>query len=105
VSYSSLAKQVTDGSLADREKEAWNNPELSGTDYGLAVQHNQAAPIQQFGWPTCIATEAAYEFALNSGNPNPGGDPAVITDADILAAVQHVWPSEWPPPAIAPATP
>jgi hypothetical protein len=102
MSYSSLAKQVVDGGLADRitasaEKEGWQNPDLSGTDYGLAIQHGLVSPIQQFGWPVCIATEAPYEFALNSGNPSPGTDPAVITDADILAAVQHVWPTEWPP--------
>jgi hypothetical protein len=30
----------------------------------------------------------AYEYALNTGVENPGNDPAVITDAQILAAVQ-----------------
>ena len=30
----------------------------------------------------------AYEYAINSDNPNPGKDPAVITDAMILGAVQ-----------------
>jgi hypothetical protein len=30
----------------------------------------------------------AYEYALNTEVPNPGGDPAVITDSQILAAVQ-----------------
>ena len=32
--------------------------------------------------------EAAYESALTGDNPDPGGDPAVITDAMILSAVQ-----------------
>lgn len=41
--------------------------------------------------------EAPYESALISGNPNPGGDPAVITDGMITAAVAaHPWT---PPPA------
>lgn len=31
---------------------------------------------------------AAYESAVAAGNPDPGGDPAVITDGMILAAVQ-----------------
>ena len=31
-----------------------------------------------------------YEYALNTDVPNPGADPAVITDGDILAAVQHI---------------
>ena len=30
----------------------------------------------------------AYEYAINADNPNPGKDPAVITDAQILGAVQ-----------------
>jgi hypothetical protein len=29
-----------------------------------------------------------YQYALESGVPNPGDDPAVITDAQVLAAVQ-----------------
>ena len=29
-----------------------------------------------------------YEYALNTDVENPGADPAVITDGDILAAVQ-----------------
>jgi hypothetical protein len=34
--------------------------------------------------------EAAYASALAAGNPNPGGDPSVITDGMILSAVQSV---------------
>lgn len=30
----------------------------------------------------------AYAYAINAGNPHPGSDPAVITDAQILSAVQ-----------------
>jgi hypothetical protein len=36
--------------------------------------------------------EAAYAYALNSGNPNPGGDETVVTDGMILSAVQASWP-------------
>ncbi len=36
----------------------------------------------QPGW------SAAYEHAVTSGREDPGADPAVITDAMILAAVQ-----------------
>jgi len=32
----------------------------------------------------------AYAYALLNGNPNPGRDPAVITDAQILSAVQMI---------------
>lgn len=32
----------------------------------------------------------AYAYALANGNPRPGWDPAVITDAMILSAVQGI---------------
>lgn len=37
----------------------------------------------------------AYEYALNSDVPNPGNDPAVITDAQILGAVQVIVQEEY----------
>lgn len=40
--------------------------------------------------------EAAYAFALAAGNPNPGGDEAVITDQMILSAVQAHIPAPAP---------
>lgn len=41
-------------------------------------------------WTVAAAAdiEAAYESALLAGNPNPGDDPAVITDQMILSHVQ-----------------
>jgi len=108
MSYSSLYAQVSDINLMNRltaavQKEAYNNPTLSETPYGQAVRANTVAPMQQFGWPLAVATEAAYEYALTQGNPSPGSDPAVITDADILSSVQANWPEEWPPPTPAAA--
>lgn len=43
-------------------------------------------------WPVSTKTDiaAAYESAVLNGNENPGGDPAVITDAQILSAVQPI---------------
>jgi hypothetical protein len=43
-------------------------------------------------WPVSSQTdiEDAYEFAVNSDNPDPGGDPTVITDQQILSAVQAI---------------
>jgi len=32
--------------------------------------------------------EASYAYAVETGNPDPGGDPSAITDAQILAKVQ-----------------
>ena len=41
-------------------------------------------------WPISARSdvESAYASALAAGNPNPGGDEAVITDGMILSAVQ-----------------
>jgi hypothetical protein len=107
MSYTSIYAATTDPALNSRviaaaEKEAHNNPALADTDFGRALVNNTAQP-QVFMWPVAIATEAAYESALAANNPNPGGDPAVITDGDILASVQANWPPDpWPP---APTTP
>jgi hypothetical protein len=38
----------------------------------------------------------SYEYALNTEVPNPGNDPAVITDAQILGAVQAITSQEFP---------
>lgn len=103
MSYNSLAQQITDAALTARitaavQKEAWNNAEFGDTDYGTAVKQGGTFPPAQLGWPTCLATEAEYEYALDQGNPNPGGDEGVITDAQIQAAVQVNWPADpWPP--------
>lgn len=34
--------------------------------------------------------EAAYASALAAGHPDPGGDESVITDQQILSAVQSI---------------
>jgi hypothetical protein len=43
-------------------------------------------------WPVSSATDiaAAYEYAVTAGNIDPGGDPTVITDQQILSAVQPI---------------
>lgn len=39
----------------------------------------------------------SYAYAIETGNPNPGGDETVITDAMITAAVQaNPWEPEVP---------
>lgn len=47
-------------------------------------------------WPVSAASdiEAAYASAIANNNPDPGGDPAVITDGMILSAVQANLPPE-----------
>jgi len=43
--------------------------------------------------------DLAYESAQVAGNPQPGNDPAVISDGQILSAIQAVIASQTPPPA------
>lgn len=49
--------------------------------------------INSMIWAVATASdvEAAYESALAADNPDPGGDPSVITDGMILANVQANW--------------
>lgn len=64
--------------MAAAAQEGHDNPE-----YAMSVL---------LRWPVSSAQdiEDAYEFAVNSDNPNPGGDPTVITDQQILSAVQPI---------------
>jgi hypothetical protein len=64
--------------MAAAAQEGHDNPE-----YAMSVL---------LRWPVSSSTDIAdaYEFAVNSGNENPGGDPTVITDQQILSAVQPI---------------
>ena len=102
MSYTSITQASRDEALADRvaaavHKEAQSNPELADTEFGRSVADG-FAQTSRFAYPVAIDTEAAYESALAAGNPDPGGDPAVITDAAILSSVQAHWPAD-PEPA------
>jgi hypothetical protein len=57
--------------------------EEQGSDFesGVSARHTIAASP---GFPE------KYEYALETGVENPGWNPAVISDAEILAAVQLV---------------
>lgn len=43
-------------------------------------------------WSASPGWDEAWESALASDNPSPGSDPAVITDAQVLAQVQSMTP-------------
>ena len=99
-----LQKRVTAAVL----KEAWANPTFGNTQYGQQVRRlpPQGDSMPYFMWPVAIAKEADYEYAYNvrMSNPNDmqliediGKDPGVISDADILDAVQTNWPPDPPP--------
>src|SRR3954470_21483528 len=99
MSYSSIFASTVDQPLVQRieaavAKEAFHNEALGDTEAGRLVVEtgSPASVLGAFLWPCCVDFEAEYEFALNSGNENPGGDPAVISDAELLSSVQANWP-------------
>jgi hypothetical protein len=104
MSYSSITEASRDQSLLDRIaaavfKEAQSNPAFGDTVYGRNVLAGSAQLTPPFAYPVAIDTEDAYESAVAAGNPDAGGDPAVITDAAILSSVQARWPPDPEPPA------
>jgi hypothetical protein len=69
---------------------------FQGRVTACAAQEGATSPnsaMYQLIWSVCSASdiEQAYAYALDSGNPDPGGDPTVITDGMILSAVQAHW--------------
>jgi hypothetical protein len=104
MSFSSISKSIYDSALRERiiaanTQEAWNNPAAYDTIYGQQVRTLQENGNSMI-WAVCTASdvEAAYLYAIDSGNPSPGGDEGVITDGMILSAVQERWPQDPPPP-------
>jgi hypothetical protein len=84
MSYATIARSANDPALQARitaaaAQEGATNPDMAA----VALR-----------WPVCSASdiEAAYASAVAGGNPNPGGDEAVITDGMILSAVQAAGP-------------
>ena len=69
----------------------------------VAQQHNLGLPCPspeeaegaayrlRLAWAASPAWAERYEYALNTDIPDPGSDPAVITDGDVIAWVQQQW--------------
>jgi hypothetical protein len=99
MSYTSLAAQTLDQDLRDRinaaiRQEALVNPDQAGA---AGIITGQSVPLDGFVWAVSTDTEAAYASALAAGVPDPGLDPAVISDSMILSAVQAHWDEVNPP--------
>ena len=103
MSFATIAKCSQDRAFIDRVtaatvQEAWNNPTSATTEYGQQVQLSYANALRMvYPVATAADVEAAYASALVAENPNPGGDPTVITDGMILANVQAKWPADAAP--------
>lgn len=106
MSYTTIHQAANDMELQNRVeaaalKEAYNNPTFGDTPYGQDLKLGNITSWSTFRYPIAIGTEAEYEYAINADNPSPGGDPTVITDAEILGIVQLYWPGA---PEAGPAT-
>lgn len=87
MSYTTIHQCANDEAFQARLMAAAAQEGAENPEYAMSVQ---------LRWPVSSRTdiEEAYEFAVNSDNPNPGGDPTVITDGQILAAVQSILGAE-----------
>lgn len=83
MSYNSIAAAATDSDLRQRIAACFAQ-ETDGPDQpeALAALH-QWRIVASPGWGDAYATAAANNI------DRPGADPSVITDTQILAAVQH----------------
>lgn len=85
MSYWDISSMALDNDLTQREAACaaqeidTPNPTTWALDNGLKLA---ASP----GWAE------AWASALAAGTPDPGRDPAVITDGEILSAVQALAP-------------
>lgn len=98
MSFNTLAVQATDQGLRVRvaaclQQEARTGPHAGDATSQLIIGLGTQV-LDQFVWTVSDATEAAYASALAGGVPNPGSDESVITDGDIVAAVQAGWPDD-----------
>jgi len=100
MSYQSITQCTLDTVLQERVtaaamKEAIaGGDEFSETAFAEQLQRNPVLALNYFMWPTAIDNEAAYKYALDNNNENPGGDVGVITDANLQAVVQAHWPDD-----------
>ena len=98
MSLSSVERAAADQELIARveacaHQEALNNPDLKDTLFARQLKTG-VQTVMPLMWPVAVATEVAYETALQAGRGAPGHDVDIITDGDITAAVQANWPPD-----------
>jgi len=75
-----------------------NNANFQNRVTACCAKEGQKDPtyaMSQLLWKVACAQdiEDAFAYALNAGNPDPGGDETVITDQMILSVVQPLLPA------------
>lgn len=104
MSYTTIHQATIDTALQNRVtsaamKEAHAGAaQFTGSQFAEDLKLSPSMALNVFLWPTAIDYEDEYAYAVDSGNPNPGGDPGVIADANIQAVVQLNWPPDVAPP-------
>ena len=99
MSYTTIRRAMQDVELLDRVttatlKEALSNPNVVDTKFAADVILNPRYGGDIMIGPVAVDTEASYESALLAGRGAPGHDVDIITDGQILSAVQAHWPQD-----------
>ena len=91
--YLTISTVAADSAMRSRVAAAYakeqDGPEANGAE--------SWAYSNAFWWASAPGWAAAWDYAVNTGNESPGADPAVITDAQILAQVQMMLTPPEPP--------
>jgi hypothetical protein len=80
-SYGSIADAADSGSLQRRVTACAAQQGVEGDPWSWAWDN-------RYEWAASPGWGAAWDSAVASENPDPGADPAVITDQMILSQVQ-----------------
>lgn len=91
MSYTAIAQAAQDGALRARIAACIATQGSTAEHPTQTADRLLWACAAQPGWGE------AWASAQAAGNPNPGDDPAVISDPQILAAVQKILA---PPPVV-----
>ena len=84
MSYNHIADAAQDGDLRRRVAACFAQ-QTTGTEQPEAL-----ASVHMWRIAADETIADAYAYAVNSNNPKPGHDEAVVTDAAILAAVDAI---------------
>jgi hypothetical protein len=80
MSFQTISDAANDEALAQRVRGAYAAEGVEQPDGAQSTMRWAIAADPSVADP--------YGYAVDAGNPNPGGDPTVITDAMLTAAVQ-----------------
>lgn len=92
-----IARLASDPAMQQRVAAAIAQQHSLGPPCPSPEEVEGAAYRLRLDWAASPTWAEKYEYAINSENPAPGTDPAVISDLDIVAWVQAQWPEQHEP--------